>query len=149
MLRRETCLAPLSFTTVPARLRLSTGLMALGAVVLFAASGFAQTSTIQTVTAPSVAGPPADRTPPALVTCTSELVGRRQCAADTSAGVVLVKSIGPLACLLGKTWGYDNAGVWVADGCGGEFQLGLNAGAAQAARALPSPGLVAAAGNGQ
>jgi len=108
------------------------GVMALGAVVLFAASGFAQTPTIQTVTAPSVAGRPADRTPPALVTCTSELVGRRQCAADTSAGVVLMKSIGPLACLLGKTWGYDNAGVWVADGCGGEFQLGPNAGAAQA-----------------
>jgi hypothetical protein len=31
------------------------------------------------------------------------------------------KSIGPGACLLGKTWGYDDAGVWVLDGCSGEF----------------------------
>jgi hypothetical protein len=38
--------------------------------------------------------------------------------------VALIKSTGESACLLGKTWGYDDAGVWVADGCGGEFQLG-------------------------
>src|SRR4029079_9361855 len=42
----------------------------------------------------------------------------------TSSGVALVKSSGSTMCLLGKTWGYDDTGVGVADGCGGEFQLG-------------------------
>jgi hypothetical protein len=50
--------------------------------------------------------------------------GRTQCATDTSAGVALMKSTGEAACLLGKTWGYDDTGIWVADGCSGEFQTG-------------------------
>jgi hypothetical protein len=59
----------------------------------------------------------------AHVSCTS--TGARQhCAADTSAGVLLERSIGTGACLLGKTWGYDDTGVWVSDGCSGEFQTG-------------------------
>jgi len=28
-----------------------------------------------------------------------------------------VTSTGPTACLLGKTWGYDDTGIWVSDGC--------------------------------
>jgi hypothetical protein len=59
-----------------------------------------------------------------LLSCAAEPGARRLCAADTSAGVALLKTTSAAACLLGKTWGYDNAGVWVADGCGGEFQLG-------------------------
>ena len=66
-----------------------------------------------------------------LLTCSSNSGARTVCAADTSAGVALLKSSGASACLLGKTWGYDSAGVWVADGCGGEFQLGQQSGAAQ------------------
>ena len=31
------------------------------------------------------------------------------------------QSTGTAACLLGKTWGYDDAGVWVMDGCGADF----------------------------
>jgi Protein of unknown function (DUF3011) len=58
------------------------------------------------------------------LTCTSEPGGRQVCAADTSAGVVLAKSTGTTACLLGKTWGYDNTSVWVSDGCSGEFLTG-------------------------
>ncbi len=60
----------------------------------------------------------------ATVVCESQTGGRRVCPADTSAGVALMKSTGSAECLLGKNWGYDNAGVWVADGCSGEFQLG-------------------------
>jgi hypothetical protein len=51
--------------------------------------------------------------------CESQTAQRQHCAADTSSGVVLAKSTGPAACLLGKTWGYDDKGVWVTDGCGG------------------------------
>jgi hypothetical protein len=33
-----------------------------------------------------------------------------------TAGVVLARSTGDAACLLGKTWGYDDTGIWVSDG---------------------------------
>jgi hypothetical protein len=58
---------------------------------------------------------------PQTVVCSSAAGERNHCATDTSAGVALVKSTGSAPCLLGKTWGYDDHGVWVADGCGGEF----------------------------
>jgi hypothetical protein len=32
--------------------------------------------------------------------------------------------MGPGACELGRTWGYDESGIWVAEGCSGEFALG-------------------------
>jgi hypothetical protein len=58
---------------------------------------------------------------PTRVSCTSAPGGREHCAANTSAGVVLARSTGEAACLLGKTWGYDDTGVWVSDGCSAEF----------------------------
>ena len=75
----------------------------------------------------------------APLSCESTTGERKVCPADTSAGVALMKSTGPAACLLGKTWGYDDAGVWVADGCGGEFQLGKQAAAGGSAQAAPAP----------
>src|SRR5690242_18717907 len=63
------------------------------------------------------------------VTCESRPDARQHCAANTSAGVVLINSSGPSACLLGKSWGYDDTGVWVANGCSGEFQVGQAPGA--------------------
>lgn len=53
--------------------------------------------------------------------CSSASGQRQHCAAPTSAGVLLVRSTGSSACPLGKTWGYDDSGVWVLDGCGGDF----------------------------
>jgi hypothetical protein len=61
------------------------------------------------------------------VSCASKPGERTQCAADTSKGVVLVQSTGEAPCLLGKTWGYDQAHVWVADGCSAVFATGLAA----------------------
>ncbi len=58
------------------------------------------------------------------VACASQTGERQHCAADTSAGVALQKSTGTGECLLGKTWGYDDSGIWVSDGCSGEFVLG-------------------------
>jgi hypothetical protein len=70
---------------------------------------------------------------PVTITCASSAGGpQTHCAADTSAGVVLVSSSGTAACLLGKTWGYDQSGVWVSDGCVGTFLTG------QAAQAAPA-----------
>jgi hypothetical protein len=80
--------------------------------------------------------------------CSSEPGGRTHCPADTSAGVALLRSTGQAACLLGKTWGYDDLGVWVSDGCIGEFVLGaaLGAQAAQAPTAEKAPEHVPNAG---
>ena len=61
---------------------------------------------------------------PNTITCYSQTGQRNHCDADTSAGVALMRSTGSGACLLGKTWGYDDTGVWVSDNCGGEFELG-------------------------
>ena len=57
----------------------------------------------------------------ATVVCASGADERRHCPADTSAGVLLTRETGEMACLLGRSWGYDSAGVWVMDGCSGEF----------------------------
>jgi hypothetical protein len=57
---------------------------------------------------------PASTTP---LVCSSKLGKRSNCKADTSKGVVLVRSSGDAPCLLGKTWGYDQTSVWVSDGC--------------------------------
>jgi DUF3011 family protein len=60
---------------------------------------------------------------PVSVVCGSKAGERATCAADTSGGVTLVKELGTAACELGRTWGYDGTGVWVSDGCGGEFSV--------------------------
>ena len=60
----------------------------------------------------------------ATMTCSSKPGERTSCAADTSAGVVLLRSTGDAPCLLGRTWGYDQTSVWVSDGCSAEFVAG-------------------------
>ncbi len=57
----------------------------------------------------------------ASINCASTPGERQHCAANTSSGVLMARSVGEGACLLGKTWGYDDAGVWVLDGCSAEF----------------------------
>ena len=96
------------------------------------------TARAQSSDAGDQAAPPAadQSTPPApnqavpggqsanLVTCSSQLGQRIQCAVDTSVGVALVRSRGAAPCLYGDTWGFDAAGIWVSDGCGGVFLVG-------------------------
>lgn len=75
-----------------------------------------------------------------LLTCESTGVDKVHCAADTSQGVVLLKSIGAAECLLGRTWGYDDKGVWVSYQCSGVFALANTATApSQPAPAAPVP----------
>src|SRR4029078_11673719 len=61
---------------------------------------------------------------------------------------VLVRSFGGAACLLGKTWGYDDQGVWVADGCSAEFAIGQTVAGIQPQAPIKqkSPGYVPNAG---
>jgi DUF3011 family protein len=71
------------------------------------------------------------------VRCESAVGERQHCTATTSAGVAVVNSFGSAPCLLGKTWGYDDTGVWVADGCSGEFVVGQAVQQAQQQRMKP------------
>jgi hypothetical protein len=80
-------------------------------------------------TADAVAPDPvvlADPSPVAqdTISCASKPGERQYCPATTSSGVALMKSTGDAPCLLGKTWGYDDGGIWVSDGCAGEFLAG-------------------------
>jgi hypothetical protein len=90
------------------------------------------------LSAGNAASQAADMQEPPQITCASADGQRQHCAADTSAGVLLVRSTGTAACLLGRTWGYDDEGVWVTDGCSGEFRVGPAAGAGTQA-APPEP----------
>jgi hypothetical protein len=67
---------------------------------------------------------PQQASAPSTVACASTPGQRTDCAADTSKGIVLLRSTGSAPCLLGKTWGYNQTGVWVSDGCVATFGAG-------------------------
>jgi hypothetical protein len=86
--------------------------------------------------------PAAASEPPAgmaTVACGAAAGQRQHCACNTAAGVALLRSTGEKACLLGKTWGYDDTGVWVTDGCAGEFLVAGAAPEGAPAAAAPAP----------
>jgi hypothetical protein len=68
--------------------------------------------------------PPASGPFGVRIVCASKPGERQHCAADTSQGVAIARSQGEAACLLGRSWGYDDKGVWVSDGCSAEFIVG-------------------------
>jgi len=49
--------------------------------------------------------------------------GRKTCLADTHFGVQLTKQLSRSGCIEGKSWGFDDKGVWVDKGCRAEFVL--------------------------
>jgi len=112
----------------------------LGSVVsmlLVAASSSAQSQGNATPDPSQVAaGSPGTIQTPVTIRCESTGNARTECDADTSSGVVLSSSFGSAACLLGKTWGYDDKTIWVSEGCSGEFVVGHTTGAQQSAKPL-------------
>lgn len=54
--------------------------------------------------------------------CESNDGRTRECAANTRAGVQLVRQLSRAACVQGRTWGYGRNGIWVSDGCRAEFR---------------------------
>ena len=76
------------------------------------------------VPAHAQAAPDPPRVRDLTVSCSSKAGDRQHCPADTSKGIALARSSGDAPCLLGKTWGYDDTGVWVADGCSADFVVG-------------------------
>ena len=45
-----------------------------------------------------------------------------ECAANTRAGIQLVRQLSRAPCIEGRNWGYGRAGIWVAQGCRAEFR---------------------------
>jgi hypothetical protein len=100
--------------------KLSAVVVVLGVTLLIASAAHGQDATTANDPSAVAAALPA-AAQSSTISCESKPGSREQCAADTSSGVVLVKSSGSAPCLLGKSWGYDDKGIWVSDGCSGEF----------------------------
>jgi hypothetical protein len=56
------------------------------------------------------------------VTCSSEGGNYKTCAWDHRYGSPrLIQQLSKQSCVSGRTWGYDNRGLWVSDGCRARF----------------------------
>lgn len=54
--------------------------------------------------------------------CESNDGRTRECAANTRAGVQLVRVLSNAPCVQGTSWGYGRNGIWVSRGCRAEFR---------------------------
>jgi hypothetical protein len=59
-----------------------------------------------------------------IIPCSSDNGEKHYCTADTRYGARLVRQRSQAQCKEGESWGYDEEGIWVDKGCGGEFTLG-------------------------
>lgn len=59
-----------------------------------------------------------------IITCESTGGQQRFCPADTRYGATLVNQLSRSGCRQGSTWGYDNRGIWVSNGCRAQFAVG-------------------------
>lgn len=59
-----------------------------------------------------------------LVPCRSDDGEKHYCEADTRYGARLFKQRSAAPCKENESWGYDEQGIWVDKGCGGDFSLG-------------------------
>ena len=58
------------------------------------------------------------------MSCSSDDMRRHVCAVDTTGGVQMVHQKSEAKCIQGRSWGYDNRGIWVDHGCRAEFEVG-------------------------
>lgn len=59
-----------------------------------------------------------------IIPCSSDDGEKHYCEADTRHGARLVRQRSQAPCKEGESWGYDEEGIWVDKGCGGDFTLG-------------------------
>jgi hypothetical protein len=57
------------------------------------------------------------------ITCESRGNRRTYCQVETRGEVTMVRQIGRGECVRGRTWGTDEGGIWVQNGCRAEFQV--------------------------
>lgn len=55
------------------------------------------------------------------ITCASDDGGRHFCRIRTGGGVRMTNQRSHSACIEGRTWGYDDSGIWVDHGCRADF----------------------------
>ncbi|MGE3729429.1 MAG: DUF3011 domain-containing protein [Lysobacterales bacterium] len=70
------------------------------------------------------AQPQAKQTTFALIRCESPGDRYSECRADTQAGVRLIRELSRNRCVEGRSFGYNQRGIWVSGGCAAEFQIG-------------------------
>jgi hypothetical protein len=58
------------------------------------------------------------------IRCDSRGLGYNFCRVDTGGRVELVRKHSLFACNEGRSWGYDDRGVWVDKGCMADFRVG-------------------------
>ena len=55
--------------------------------------------------------------------CESNDRATHYCPADTRGGVTLSVQFSKASCRQGSSWGYDNRGIWVSNGCRAQFDI--------------------------
>jgi hypothetical protein len=58
-----------------------------------------------------------------IVRCESTNSRRNFCRVDTRGDVRIARQISQRACLEGRTWGSNDRGIWVSDGCRADFAI--------------------------
>jgi hypothetical protein len=58
------------------------------------------------------------------IRCDSRGLGYNFCRVDTGGRVELVRKHSLFSCREGRSWGYDDRGVWVDKGCSADFRVG-------------------------
>ncbi len=72
-----------------------------------------------------------------VVRCESRDFNQIYCDVDVRGGVRLVNQMSSAPCVEGRTWGADRRGLWVRDGCRGEFEVGRGGGYGGGGGGLP------------
>jgi hypothetical protein len=68
-------------------------------------------------------GPPPGPPPPQIITCSSNNGKRNWCDTGGRRNIQLNRQISGSPCVQGQTWGVDQRGLWVDNGCRAEFRV--------------------------
>ena len=63
-----------------------------------------------------------------IIRCESRDQRTAYCGVDVSGTVRIVNQLSSNNCIQGRTWGADNRGLWVTDGCRADFEIRANQG---------------------
>ena len=70
-----------------------------------------------------------DRSRGQTIVCESANHRHQFCRADTRGGVTLQRQLSSSPCRENRSWGYNERGIWVDEGCRAEFRIGGRGGA--------------------
>jgi hypothetical protein len=75
------------------------------------------------------------------ISCNSNGYRYQYCAASTNGNARLLNQTSSSPCVRGRSWGSDGGGVWVNNGCSGNFEVGGNSGGGSNAGAAVAAGV--------